>query len=85
MFTIVKVRDQLQSYDKDPGWYKHPSGTVSLPASAQELARDGIDVNASVGRAAAHEPSAAAPRLARVDPMHPSMKAHLARWDRRAQ
>jgi hypothetical protein len=29
MFTVVKVRDQLQSYDKDPGWYKHPEGTVS--------------------------------------------------------
>jgi len=29
MFTIVKVRDHLQSYDKDPGWYKHPKGTVA--------------------------------------------------------
>jgi hypothetical protein len=29
MFTVVKVRDQLQSYDKDPGWYKHPEGTVA--------------------------------------------------------
>jgi len=29
MFTVVKVRDQLQSYDRDPGWYKHPKGTVA--------------------------------------------------------
>ena len=29
MFTVVKVRDHLTSYDKDPGWYKHPEGTVA--------------------------------------------------------
>jgi len=29
MFTVVKVRDRLASYDKDPGWYKHPAGTVA--------------------------------------------------------
>jgi len=29
MFTVVKVRDKLASYDKDPGWYKHPEGTVA--------------------------------------------------------
>jgi hypothetical protein len=27
MFTILKVRDGLTSYD-DPGWYKHPEGTL---------------------------------------------------------
>lgn len=43
MFTILKVRDRLESYDRDPGWYEHPAGTVSLKASAQDLARDGID------------------------------------------
>jgi FtsP/CotA-like multicopper oxidase with cupredoxin domain len=46
MFTIIKVRDRLASYDEDPGWYQHPPGTVALKASAAELARDGIDVNA---------------------------------------
>ena len=45
MFTILKVRDELTSYDEDPGWYQHPPGTVALKASAAELARDGIDVN----------------------------------------
>ena len=29
LFTIIKVRDQLKSYDEDPGWYKHPPGTVA--------------------------------------------------------
>jgi manganese oxidase len=28
MFTIVKVREGLTSYD-DPGWYAHPEGTVA--------------------------------------------------------
>ncbi len=29
MFTVVKVRDDLKSYDEDPGWYPHPEGTVA--------------------------------------------------------
>ncbi len=29
MFTIVKVREGLRSYDEDPGWYQHPPGTVA--------------------------------------------------------
>jgi hypothetical protein len=28
MFTVLKVRDGIQSYD-DPGWYQHPEGTLS--------------------------------------------------------
>lgn len=27
MFTIFKVRDTLDGYDKDPGWYEYPEGT----------------------------------------------------------
>ena len=45
LFTVVKVRDELKSYDEDPGWYRHPPGTVAVKASDAELARDGIDVN----------------------------------------
>jgi hypothetical protein len=41
MFTILKVRDRLDG-DGDPGWYKHPDGTVASEASAADLARDGI-------------------------------------------
>jgi hypothetical protein len=30
MFSVVKVRDGLARNDyKDPGWYKHPAGTVA--------------------------------------------------------
>jgi manganese oxidase len=28
MFTVLKVRDELQTYD-DPGWYPNPEGTVA--------------------------------------------------------
>jgi hypothetical protein len=45
LFTIVKVRDRLTSYDEDPGWYQHPPGTVALRASDADLARDGVDMN----------------------------------------
>jgi hypothetical protein len=30
MFTVVKVREGLARNDyKDPGWYRHPKGTVA--------------------------------------------------------
>jgi FtsP/CotA-like multicopper oxidase with cupredoxin domain len=41
MFTIVKIREKLQTYD-DPGWYEYPKGTVAEAASPEELRRDGI-------------------------------------------
>lgn len=44
MFTIVKIREKLDSYDKDPGWYKNPPGTVADEALPADLARDGIVV-----------------------------------------
>ncbi len=42
MFTILKVRDGLDSYD-DPGWYANPPGTLCLPASETELRDNGIE------------------------------------------
>jgi len=39
------VRDQLRSYDEEPGWYQHPPGTVALKATDEELRGDGIDVS----------------------------------------
>ncbi|MBV8418337.1 MAG: copper oxidase [Verrucomicrobia bacterium] len=39
MFTIVKVRENLVSYD-DPGWYEDPPGTLATLASNEELRRD---------------------------------------------
>jgi FtsP/CotA-like multicopper oxidase with cupredoxin domain len=44
MFTIVKIRERLPEKG-DPGWYKHPEGSVSAPATAEQLRRDGIDVH----------------------------------------
>ncbi len=41
LFTIFKIREGITSY-KDPGWYKHPKGTVASVASRSELSRDGI-------------------------------------------
>src|SRR5688572_895839 len=41
MFSIIKVRDGLKSYE-DPGWYRHPPGTVADVAHPDELKRDGI-------------------------------------------
>lgn len=41
LFTIFKVREELSSY-KDPGWYKHPKGTVARLARRSELESDGI-------------------------------------------
>jgi hypothetical protein len=43
MFTILKVREQLQG-DGDPGWYDNPPGTVADLARPEDLARDGVEV-----------------------------------------
>ncbi len=29
MFTVLKVREHLASYDRDPGWHRHPPGTTA--------------------------------------------------------
>jgi len=46
MFTVLKIREGITSYE-DPGWYKHPEGTVAAIAPAGDLHRDGIDVPAT--------------------------------------
>jgi hypothetical protein len=39
MFTVLKVREGLAAGDyKDPGWYKHPQGTVAYEWSGAEPA-----------------------------------------------
>jgi len=41
MFSVVKVREGLASGDyKDPGWYKHPEGTVSFEWKGGEKAAE---------------------------------------------
>lgn len=44
LLTVLKVRERLERYDRDPGWYRHPHGTVARLASREELRRDGIKV-----------------------------------------
>lgn len=46
MFTVVKVRENLVDYDKDPGWYQYPEGTVAFksgggPATPPDAERSG--------------------------------------------
>jgi FtsP/CotA-like multicopper oxidase with cupredoxin domain len=49
MFTILKVREGIQTYE-DPGWYEHPEGTVASEATRDELSRDAIHEPAPEGR-----------------------------------
>lgn len=42
MFTVLKVRDQPGD-DTSP-WYRHPAGTVSGPATLEQLRDDGIEL-----------------------------------------
>jgi hypothetical protein len=38
MFSVVKVRDDLAKGDyKDPGWFKHPEGTVAYELKGAKL------------------------------------------------
>jgi len=39
MFTVVKVREDITSYD-DPGWYKHPECTVAKLVPESEVPKD---------------------------------------------
>jgi hypothetical protein len=41
MFTLLKVRQQVNGYE-DPGWYQSPASDQSVPATPEELRRDGI-------------------------------------------
>jgi len=39
MFTILKVRDGITTYD-DPGWYQNPPGTVASPIAGSESPKE---------------------------------------------
>ena len=44
LLTVLKVRENLEYDNRDPGWYQHPRGTVASLASRDQLRRDGITV-----------------------------------------
>jgi hypothetical protein len=55
MFTVMKVREDLVPGDyRDPGWYKHPPGTV---AYAVDTGSAGAPVRQKAGSAPAGEPA----------------------------
>lgn len=38
MFSVVKVRDDMKPGDyRDPGWFKHPQGTVAREYTADDM------------------------------------------------
>ena len=47
MANILRVRDNLESYDEDPGPYDFPRGSVAAPATQAELRRDRIGYDPS--------------------------------------
>jgi hypothetical protein len=63
MFTVVKVREGLAADDyKDPGWYKHPPGTVAYEFTG---------ALPKVARAPGPEPDAATMKVRRgAGPQH---------------
>ena len=55
MFTILKVRESLASYD-DPGWYQAPPGTQADLASNADLQRDlGFIPDATPAKGGGHQ------------------------------
>jgi len=46
MFTILKVRENLASFE-DPGWYSAPSGTQALLATVESLRKNQIETDGS--------------------------------------
>ena len=56
LFTIFKVREGITNYD-DPGWYQHPPGTVANVASADELRKDGVNVETKQQAASTLKPT----------------------------
>jgi hypothetical protein len=40
MYTNIKVRPNLKTYDEDPGWYQQPTNTSATLADPEQLRRD---------------------------------------------
>lgn len=44
MYTNIKVRPKIDDYTVDPGWYESPPELLASRAAAEDLKRDGIEV-----------------------------------------
>lgn len=44
MFTVLKVREGITSYE-DPGWYRHPGGSVAEPVGGTRSSGEAPDVH----------------------------------------
>ena len=42
MAGVLKVRNDIEDLDQDPGWYDHAAGTRAQKATADQIKRDGI-------------------------------------------
>ncbi len=73
MFTVLKVREGLKNYD-DPGWFAHPEGTMTGPASEEELKRDGVDL--SVAPIVPTGPTGDSPAAPAATPAAPALNPH---------
>ena len=40
MYTNIKVRAELENYEKDPGWYAQPAGTLATVADPERMKSD---------------------------------------------
>jgi hypothetical protein len=66
MFSVVKVRPGLAHDDyKDPGWYKHPEGTVAYEWTGEKLSEPARGISPDSG-VKATEFRAVDPRKRRV-------------------
>jgi FtsP/CotA-like multicopper oxidase with cupredoxin domain len=59
MFTLLKVRDHLASYDENPGWYDNPPGTVAGPAKISQS--EGAPESLGAGNPGRIQPAPAQP------------------------
>jgi FtsP/CotA-like multicopper oxidase with cupredoxin domain len=66
MFTILKVREAIATYE-DPGWYQSPPNTLASRATPAELRTNQIDVVA---------PATTRNAMIYTCPMHPEVKSN---------
>lgn len=71
MFTVLKVREELEGGGADSGWYENPEGTLALVATEAELSESGIVLPKTTAKGKKAEPKE--PQY--VCPMHPEVRS----------